>query len=119
MDELPVIDRVRLELISRGSPARAAEFMGALLEEADDILAHLGVLIADAGADRGAVSDAAHTLKGMAAEVGALRLRAAAAALETETKPARWPGQLEAVTAALEGLRSYFGAGAEPTDRST
>ena len=109
MDELPIIDRSRLELISRGSPARADEFMGALLEESDDILVRLTTLIGGRQGDRSAVSDAAHTLKGMAAEVGASRLRAAAAALEVEMEPARWAGQLETVTVALSVLRSHLG----------
>jgi HPt (histidine-containing phosphotransfer) domain-containing protein len=115
MDDLPIIDRVRLELISRGSAARADEFMGALLEESDDILVQLRTLVATAGIDRSAVSDAAHTLKGMAAEVGASRLRAAAAVLETEADQARWPGQLNALTIALTELSSHLNAN-NPSD---
>jgi HPt (histidine-containing phosphotransfer) domain-containing protein len=109
VDELPIIDRARLELISRGSPVRAHEFMGALLEESEDITVRLATLIAGARADRSTVSDSAHTLKGMAAEVGASRLRAAAAVLEVEKEPARWAGQLRNVTIALAELRSHLG----------
>lgn len=112
MDDVPIIDRTRLELITRGNAARADEFLAALLEEAEDILAGLQTLLA--GEDRGAVKDAAHTLKGMSAEVGALRLRAAAAALETEAEPARRLDRLNAINAALAELRSHLSANATP-----
>jgi HPt (histidine-containing phosphotransfer) domain-containing protein len=118
MDDLPIIDRARLELITRGNTARADEFMGALLEESEEIIVRLRTLIAGADIDRTQVSDAAHTLKGMAAEVGASRLRAAAFALEGEVDPARWPGQLSAVTVALAELSSHLAANGERDDRS-
>ena len=107
MDQPLVLDRERLDLITRGNSARADEFLKALLEEAEDILARLQTLLA--GEDRSAVSDAGHTLKGMAAEVGARRLRAAAAALEAEAEPARWRSRCEDVSAALTELRSHLG----------
>jgi HPt (histidine-containing phosphotransfer) domain-containing protein len=103
VDDLPIIDRARLERITRSDSKLAAEFLAALLDEAGQILDRLTVLVeAD---DRVAISDAAHTLKGMSAEVGALRLRAAAAALESEVQKERWPTCLEAARNALLELQ--------------
>jgi len=104
MDEAPILDRERLTLITRGNAARAESFLNALLEESDELLAQLRTLLP--GGDRVAIGDVAHTLKGMAAEVGAARLRAAAAALEAESEPGRWADGINAVDAALTELRS-------------
>lgn len=107
MTELPVIDRTRLELITRGDAARAAEFLDALLTEAADLLGQLAPQLSRA--ERSPVADIAHTLKGMAAEVGALRLREAAAVLEAETDPARWVFETNDIYAALGELRAEIG----------
>lgn len=115
MDELPVLDQARLNLITRGNAALANEFLGGLFEEAGELIGQLDALIASA--DRTALADVAHTLKGMASEVGALRLRAAAAALEAEAEPARWPGHAGMVTAALTELQSHCGRSALADDR--
>jgi len=104
MDEVPILDRARLELITRGKPALADEFLGALFEEVNEILERLTGLAA--GSDRRAVRDAAHTIKGMATELGAMRLRAAAAALEAEAEPARWPESVARLYASLAELRT-------------
>jgi len=103
VDELPILDRARLELATRGNAALATEFLNALFEEADPLIERLGVLVG--GEDRLAVSDAAHTLKGMAAELGAMQLRAAAAALEAELRSEQWPLCLEHVRTALAELQ--------------
>jgi len=116
MDDLPIIDRRRLELITRGNTGRAGEFLDALLEEAAEIAGRLTTLLA--GTDRVAVADAAHTVKGMAAEVGALRLRAAAAALEAEGESPRWPERVDVLNAALDELRSHVHAGTPPAEGS-
>jgi HPt (histidine-containing phosphotransfer) domain-containing protein len=102
--DLPILDRDRLKLITRGNGKLAGEFLGALFDEADQLLARLGVLLRSD--DRIAVADAAHTLKGMAAELGTMRLRAAAAGLEMETEISRWPEHVESVRGALAELRS-------------
>ena len=78
-----------------------------MLAEADDLLAQLVTL--RQGTERIPVADIAHTLKGMAAEVGALRLREAAAALEAEADPARWKSGTTDIRAALDELRSEIG----------
>src|ERR1700735_3755066 len=104
MDDVPILDRARLELITRGNTALAREFLHALFEDADALLEQLSALVA--GGDRLAVSDLAHTIKGNATELGAMRLRDAAA-LETELQPARWPQSVEHVRVALDELRSY------------
>jgi len=103
MDDLPILDRARLELATRGNAALAKEFLDALFEEATPLIERLGVLIG--GEDRLAVSDAAHTLKGMAAELGAMQLRAAAAALEAEVREQEWPLCLERLRTALVELQ--------------
>ena len=103
MDDVPVLDLTRLELITRGSSARAREFLEALFEETDAQLERLNALLA--GRDGIAVSDVAHTIKGTAMELGAMRLRAAAAALETESDAERWPTCIGNIASALAELR--------------
>lgn len=103
MDDVPILDRERLELITRGDGKLAAEFLGALFDEAGQLLERLGGLIG--GDDRTAVADAAHTIKGMASELGAMRLRVAALDLESETDVVLWPQHVESIRAALAELR--------------
>jgi HPt (histidine-containing phosphotransfer) domain-containing protein len=103
MDDLPVIDRARLQLITRNDAALADEFLGALIVEAAGLIEALGSLIG--AGDHQPVTDIAHTLKGMSTEVGAMRLRAAAAALEADPEPEAWPDHFKRVKAALEELR--------------
>jgi HPt (histidine-containing phosphotransfer) domain-containing protein len=109
MEDLPILDGARIELISRGNGALAHEFLQALIDEATETIGRARALIT-AGDQRG-VADLAHTLKGMAAELGALRLRAAAAALEVEAQPNRWAGHLDGTIAALAELRSLGNIG--------
>jgi HPt (histidine-containing phosphotransfer) domain-containing protein len=80
MDDLPVVDRERLDLITRGDIATAVDFLAALIEEADSLLARLRVF--SGNNEHLAVADCAHTLKGIAAEVGTMRLHAVAVILE-------------------------------------
>src|ERR1700729_734253 len=105
MDDLPILDRARLELATRGNAALAVDFLGALFEEANDLIQRLSTLIV--GNDRIAVADVAHTLNGMATELGAMRLRAAAATLEAEPEPATWPEGVERLRAALAELHAF------------
>jgi HPt (histidine-containing phosphotransfer) domain-containing protein len=105
MDVLPIVDRARLKLIARGDTALGNEFLDELVTEATTIVERLGATIA--AGDRPGVRDLAHNLKGMAAELGALRLRAAAAALDAELEPERWPQHLDAAITALADLRSW------------
>ena len=101
--DIPVLDGTRMELVTRGDAGLAAEFLDALIEEGGAVVGRLrdacsaGELIA--------VRDLAHALKSMSAELGALRLRAAAAELEAEADTMRWPARLEAAVAALDELR--------------
>jgi HPt (histidine-containing phosphotransfer) domain-containing protein len=104
MDDLPVIDDARLQLISRGNAAFAAEFLEALFEEAGGLIRELPAHIA--AHDGTAVEGVAHRLKGMATELGAMRLRATAAALEKEPEPTHWPRYLERLRLALDELRA-------------
>jgi len=106
VDDLPILDRARLDRITRGDAALANEFLGALFEEAAALIERLaGLLDSEDGV---AVADAAHTLKGMAAELGAMQLRAAAAAFETEVRRELWPTCLERVRTALAVLQLAF-----------
>jgi HPt (histidine-containing phosphotransfer) domain-containing protein len=105
MNDLAILDPTRLELITRGNTALANDFLGTLFEEAGTLTERLGGLIGSG--DRIAVADIAHTIKGMSAEVGAKRLQAAAAMLESEAVPARWPDHLDQVRAALAELRRH------------
>jgi HPt (histidine-containing phosphotransfer) domain-containing protein len=109
VDELPVLDLARITAITRGDRALTNEFLAALIEESDELLARLEPLLA--GADLTAVSAIAHTLKGMATELGAQRLRASAIALESETQPQRWRELAAAVRTALGELRARAAGG--------
>ena len=93
-----------MELITRGDAALADEFLRALIDEATGTIERLRSTIS--ANEPVAVVDLAHSLKGMATELGALRLRAAAAALEAEAKPERWGGHLDGAITALAELRS-------------
>jgi HPt (histidine-containing phosphotransfer) domain-containing protein len=99
----PVVDRTRLDRITRGNPALARELIDELVEESRGIVERVRASIAASGARE--VHDAAHKLKGMAGELGALRLRAAALGLEVETSPERWPAARAAVERALDELQ--------------
>jgi HPt (histidine-containing phosphotransfer) domain-containing protein len=106
VDDPPILDRERLKLITRGNAALAAEFLGVMFEEADDLIQRLDGLLARG--DRVAVADVAHTLKGMASELGAMQFRIAAVALETEAQPALWPEDVARLRATLTELRDYL-----------
>jgi two-component system, sensor histidine kinase and response regulator len=108
VDDRPILDRSRLELITRGNATLADEFLVALFEESGPLIERLHVLIS--GEDRVAVSDVAHTLKGMAMELGAMRLRAAAASLETELEADRWTSHLRSIDTALIELKAHTSA---------
>jgi HPt (histidine-containing phosphotransfer) domain-containing protein len=112
VNDLPILDGERLLLITRGSSALADEFLEALASEAAELLDRAQHLTGSG--DRVVVNDIGHTLKGMAAEVGAPRLRAAAAALEGETDPARWPDRLAQLHGALAELHHHHQAVAKP-----
>jgi HPt (histidine-containing phosphotransfer) domain-containing protein len=109
MESLPVVDRERLLRVSRGNAERAREFFGALVEDA--LIASERIRDAHAAGDGQALRELAHALKGMALEVGAPRVAAAAAALEKERDPPALPACVDAVSkttselsAALETL---------------
>ena len=108
MDTPPILDRVRLDLITSGNAALSAEFLAVLFVEADALILRLDGL--PASGDRLTVTDIAHTLKGAAAELGAMQLRLAAADLEAETEPMRRPGDIERLRAALAELRAHVQA---------
>jgi HPt (histidine-containing phosphotransfer) domain-containing protein len=106
VDNPPIIDRERLILITRGDATLADEFLNDLIAEAGELRERLKTLIGSG--DLPAVRDIAHTVKGMATELGIGRLRAAAAALEAETEPAQWPDHLNRIDRTLTELRDHL-----------
>jgi HPt (histidine-containing phosphotransfer) domain-containing protein len=105
VNDLPILDRERLSLITLGDAARAEDFLGALFLEGAELCQRLDALLPRG--DRLAVSDTAHTLKGIAAELGAMRLRAVSATLEAERESKRWPDCVEQIRAALAELQAF------------
>lgn len=91
---LAVIDDQRLAALCGGNAALEAELLADLLADADPIVA--AIRTAGAGED---IHAAAHALKGIAGNVGASRLWAAAQALE---ETARASGALGSTVAAVE-----------------
>jgi HPt (histidine-containing phosphotransfer) domain-containing protein len=108
VNDPPILDHDRLTLITGGNAALAAEFINALFAETGELLERLDDALR--AADQAAISNIGHTLKGIAAEVGAMRLRAAAADLEAEIEPERWPQRVECLRKALDELRSHASA---------
>jgi two-component system sensor histidine kinase/response regulator len=80
MTAVPVIDSVRLDRVCMGKPEMALVFLDTLIEEATPILADAPASIA--AGDTTAVREAAHSVKGMAGNIGAARLAEAALVLE-------------------------------------
>ncbi len=111
MTDEPIIDQVRLDLVCMGNAELARELIDLLIDEATPIVEGLPALVA--AQDATAVRLQAHAVKGIAGNVGAVRLQTAAFGLEQgaiDTLP--W-GELEAlsagVTAALVELRAESG----------
>jgi HPt (histidine-containing phosphotransfer) domain-containing protein len=102
--EEPDLDRTRLDLIAGGDAVLAAEFLAALIEEGQEVLDLIAAAVA--ADDRTTVSELAHRLRGMTAEIGAPRLHAGAAALEAAEDPERRSSALERARAALVDLRN-------------
>jgi HPt (histidine-containing phosphotransfer) domain-containing protein len=106
-NEPPVLDAARFELLTRGDAALASEFLCELIETADDMLEQLHAQIASGNGV--AVAALAHSLKGMATELGALRLRAAAIGLEVEQRPEGWLRHVNRAGEAVAELRAVAG----------
>jgi len=108
MTTLPVIDRDRLDKVCMGNPGMAREFIDLLIEEATPILAALPASVA--ADDGAAVREGAHAVKGIAGNVGAARLQAAALLLERSAADGAartvLAEQLDGVVSALAELRS-------------
>ena len=90
-------------LVSRGKAELAREYFRTLADDAQ--IACERIRDAHAAGDDHALHELVHALKGMALEVGAPRLAAAAAALEAERDPALLPGCVDAVSKAAGDLR--------------
>jgi HPt (histidine-containing phosphotransfer) domain-containing protein len=82
----PAIDRRRLRAICAGELDLAVELVDALIEDAEPLVTSIADL-----AERHAVEDlryAAHALKGIAGNIGAIQLQHATMALESATRAA-------------------------------
>jgi HPt (histidine-containing phosphotransfer) domain-containing protein len=80
MNELPVLDRARLDAITGGSAPLARELVAALIGEARALAQQIHVAVAET--DGGRTADLVHALKGVAGNVGAVRLQHAAGEFE-------------------------------------
>jgi HPt (histidine-containing phosphotransfer) domain-containing protein len=106
--EVPIVDRARLERICMGKPELAQVYLDSLIGEATPIADGLAALLqAD---DRPALRESAHGLKGMAGNIGAARLQAAAFGLERSVADGADGAALSAgvsgIVAALNELRT-------------
>ncbi len=103
------VDRGRIEAVCGGDEALAVELIGMLVEDAAPIVDDLGACVQANDAAR--IYELAHSLKGIAANVGAAELRDAAALLQAETAPDAPPApagfavELAAIVTALERVR--------------
>jgi HPt (histidine-containing phosphotransfer) domain-containing protein len=113
MTAIPIIDRDRLEKVCMGKPEMAQIFVDALIDETAPIVAALPESIV--ARNYAAVREAAHAVKGMAANIGAIRLSAAAELLERESVAAPTTEVLskglDGLVAALAELRTEREAG--------
>jgi two-component system sensor histidine kinase/response regulator len=108
MTSLPIIDRTRLDLVCMGNAGLAGELLDMLIDEATPIVAGLPATIA--ANDAPAVREGAHSVKGIAGNVGAARLQAAALQLERSAADGAdasvLTAQYDGVAAALDELRA-------------
>lgn len=81
MSAPPVIDGGRLQSVCGGEPELAVELVEALIEDAHPLVTSTAALAVRRA--HGELREAAHALKGIAGNIGAVRLQAAAATLET------------------------------------
>ena len=80
MNDVPVLDRGRLDAITGGSAGLARELVTMLIGEARGLAQQIHVAVAEANGSR--TADLVHALKGMAGNVGAVRLQHAAGDFE-------------------------------------
>jgi two-component system sensor histidine kinase/response regulator len=103
------IDRARIEAVCGGDDALAVELIGMLVEDAGPIVDALDAAVSSN--DIPQVNEHAHSLKGIAGNVGAADLRDAAGRLQTATAPDASTSrsvigaELAAIVAALEDVR--------------
>jgi HPt (histidine-containing phosphotransfer) domain-containing protein len=114
VSDLAVVDRARIDEVCKGDDSLAIELIGMLLDEAAPIVDALGACVQSN--DVAQMNELAHSLKGIAGNVGAAELRDAAARMQTDTAPDATPArallaeELAAITSALERVRSTLGS---------
>jgi HPt (histidine-containing phosphotransfer) domain-containing protein len=105
----PAVDRTRIEAVCGGDESLAVELIGMLVEDAGPIVDALGASVQSN--DVAQVNELAHSLKGIAANVGAAELRDAAERLQSASAPGAAPArsalaaELAATAAALDRVR--------------
>jgi HPt (histidine-containing phosphotransfer) domain-containing protein len=103
------VDRGRIEAVCGGDDGLAVELIAMLVDDAALIVDALGTCLQTN--DIAVANDLAHSLKGIAGNVGAAELRDAAARLQTATAPDAAPPhallveEVAAIAAALERVR--------------
>jgi|GEM_PF-3145714 two-component system sensor histidine kinase/response regulator len=104
------VDRERIEAVCGGNDELAIELIGMLVDDAAPIVDALGTCLQ--ANDITQANELAHSLKGIAGNVGAGELRDAADRLQTATAPDAAPARsvlaedLAAVAEALDRVRS-------------
>jgi HPt (histidine-containing phosphotransfer) domain-containing protein len=104
------VDRGRIEAVCGGNDELAVELIGMLVDDAAPIVDALGTCLQSN--DIAQANELAHSLKGIAGNVGAGELRDAADRLQTATAPDAAPAgpvlteDLAAVAEALDHVRS-------------
>jgi HPt (histidine-containing phosphotransfer) domain-containing protein len=104
------VDRGRIEAVCGSDEELAVELIGMLVDDAALIIDALSASVESN--DVAQLNELAHSLKGIAGNVGAAELRDAAARLQTDTAPdaaaarAVLTEELAAITSALERVRS-------------
>lgn len=106
------VDRGRIEAVCGGDDGLAVELIAMLVDDAAPIVDALASCLQTN--DDAQVNDLAHSLKGIAGNVGAAELRDAAARLQAATAPGAAPAhallveEIAAIAAALERVRGIL-----------
>jgi HPt (histidine-containing phosphotransfer) domain-containing protein len=107
----PVLDTGRLREICRGDVELMRDILGTLVAEARTLIVDVRAAVVARDGERAVA--AAHALKGIAGNVGALRLEETAAELQDAVVLADWPHALctvESLHETLDAVRRSGGA---------
>lgn len=122
MTDAEPIDRARLQSVCMGDEALAVELIGMLVDEALPLVEQLDGHVR--AGDVPQAHEVAHSLKGIAGNVGAAELREAASRMQSATEAGETPAsellvtQFGDITAALERVRATHQAWAAQVSRA-